>query len=95
MFRTLSDRTTSVLSISLLLSIVFLPKFLPTFIFPYVFQSKGQAGILPLDYSHFAESAFADHSKEAEMVEVHYAISCVSRFLGLVHDFHRKPYAGL
>lgn len=42
-----------------------------TFIFPYVFESKRQAGIFPLDDSHFTKGSSADDSKKAEMIEVH------------------------
>lgn len=43
-----------------------------TFIFPYVFQSKGQAGVLALDDANLSEGASADDTQESEMVEVHY-----------------------
>lgn len=67
-FRTLSDLTTmhfvnSIINPWIVVSI-------DTLIFAYVFESKGQAGILPFNNSYFAKSAFAHHTQETEVVEV-------------------------
>jgi len=43
---------------------------LQTFIFANVFQSKSQAGILPLDDPHLAERTLAYDSQQAEVIEV-------------------------
>lgn len=41
-----------------------------TFIFPDVFQCKRQVGVFALDNADLAEGASADHSQQAEVVEV-------------------------
>jgi len=40
-------------------------------IFANVLQSERETAVFPLNDAHFAKSAFADHTKEPEVVEVH------------------------
>lgn len=57
------------------------------FIFPYVFESKRQAGIFPLDDSHFTKGSSADDSKKAEMIEVHFAVEINGLALTVAHSY--------
>jgi hypothetical protein len=41
-----------------------------TFIFPNVLEGERQARVFPLDDAHLAESASADNSQQAEVVQV-------------------------
>lgn len=63
-FRTLSDRTTANMS-DLQVDWKSL-----TLIFSNILEGKGQASISSLHNPYFPKGAFADDSKEAEMIEV-------------------------
>ena len=68
MFRTLSDRTTGK-AVSMT---AWTGNPARTFIFADVLESKGIAGILAFDDADFAKGALANHTKESEMVQVHW-----------------------
>ena len=80
MFRTLSDRTTERGQENLSAVVPYFHLLVSvcgcvggrgrTFIFPYVFQSKRETGILSFHDAHLAESTLADDSKKPEMIEV-------------------------
>lgn len=68
MFRTLSDRTT--IKIRLSVAPLNRDRMQHTFFFSNIFQRKGQTGIFSFDDPDFAKGSFADDAEQTEMVEV-------------------------